>query len=299
MWFARRSVDRLRWEICTQRNDGVCSVELAASSLGFFAQLTYCLNVFRYCERHGAIPDIRLTGLYVDHGRGPNWLDYYFDLVVPMTTEQLARRVTCTSKVGENGPPLGSPMSVDEGAFIVRKYLQPKPHIKKLVDDFWRALHVDRPVLGIHYRGTDKTETPRVSWQHCLTVVENYLSRHSTFAAVFAASDEQRFIDFIRNSLGDVPVYFRDDYFRSMDDRPVHTGIEGGGYEKGEDAVVNALLLAKCSTVIRTSSFLSAWASLFNPNLKVILLNKPYRHTLWYPETGILASPHTEYLPEL
>ena len=39
---------------------------------------------------------------------------------------------------------------------------------------------------------------------------------------------------------------------------------------------MNALLLAKCGVLIRTTSFLSAWASLFNPELKVILLNNSH-----------------------
>lgn len=67
----------------------------------------------------------------------------------------------------------------------------------------------------------------------------------------------------------------------------VPVAIEGGGYEKGEDTFVNALLLSKCSTLIRTTSLLSAWASVFHPDLKVILLNRPYDNRLFYPETVI------------
>ena len=75
--------------------------------------------------------------------------------------------------------------------------------------------------------------------------------------------------------------------------------IGSGGYERGEDALVNALLLAKCATLIRTTSLLSASASLFNPNLKVILLNRGYYNRTWYPETEILERPSTEYCPEI
>ena len=158
---------------------------------------------------------------------------------------------------------------------------------------------VDGPVLGIHYRGTDKTwEAPRVSWQHCLNTVKNYLRSHKNISGIFTASDEQGFIDFINKSVTDIPVYSRDDYYRSTDHRPVHSAINVGGYEKGEDALVNAFMLANCTTLIRTTSFLSAWASIFNPNLKVILLNKPHDRMLWYPENEILGRPDTEYLPE-
>jgi hypothetical protein len=73
---------------------------------------------------------------------------------------------------------------------------------------------------------------------------------------------------------------------------------ESGDYEKGENAMVNALLLSKCETLIRTTSLLSAWASLFNPQLKFILLNKAYDNRTWYPETEIIMQASTEYCPE-
>jgi hypothetical protein len=181
----------------------------------------------------------------------------------------------------------------------LKKYLRPKPHIDKIVDDFWATVDGNGPVLGVHFRGTDKSwEAPRVSWEHCLTVVETYLRRHEAVKAVFAASDEQAFVDFMADSIKDVPVYSRQDHYRSRssDGPPVFLS-DAGGYEKGEDALVNALLLAKCSALIRTTSTLSAWASLFNPDIKVILLNKPYQNNLWYPESEIMKKPDTEYWP--
>ena len=64
---------------------------------------------------------------------------------------------------------------------------------------------------------------------------------------------------------------------------------------KGTKATPSA---SKCTAVIRTTSFLSAWASIFNPDLKVVLLNKPYSNRLWYPEREILRLRDTEYWPE-
>jgi len=293
---------RLWWTMRMRANEGVCSVEIKKCA-GFFGVMYQCLCLFEYCERHRLIPDIRLIGeIYLDSQRGQNWLDYYFDVHKPITPEETARRVRYKEKVfdiHELGLPGVPRISLDDGVRIVRKYLRLKPHIVTIVEDFWRTLSVDGPVLGVHFRGTDKTsEAPRVSWEHCLNILENYLRNHQTTQAVFVASDEQAFIDFVKTSVKNVPVYSHDDHYRSSDGRPVHTEIEGSGYEKGEDALVNALLLSKCSTVIRTSSFLSAWASIFNPDLKVILLNKPYSNRFWYPENEILKRRDTEYLPE-
>jgi hypothetical protein len=130
-------------------------------------------------------------------------------------------------------------------------------------------------------------------------VIQNYLLDHDSIEAIFVASDELEFIRFIQTSIKDLRVYWHDDHYRSLGYSPVPVFLSaGGGYEKGEDALVNALLLANCCTLIRTISTLSAWASVFNPELKVILLNKPYRDNLWYPESQIIIRPDTEYWPE-
>jgi hypothetical protein len=302
-WIARR-VRRMWWGMRMQANGGVCSIEIANVGAGFFAQMTWCLYLLEHCRRHNLIPDIRLTGdSYRDPDRGANWLDYYFDISRAKTSEEIARNTRYTKKALEwedLGQPIGVVMSLEDGAGILRRYLTPKPHIMRIVDDFWQTLNADGPVIGVHFRGTDKSsEASRVTWDYCLKVIRLYLHGNDSVNRVFLASDEQNFIDFIRRSLSEVPVYFRDDHYRSRgsDEPPVFLGA-GGGYEKGEDALVNALLLSKCTTLIRTTSFLSAWASIFNPQLKVILLNKPYEDKLWFPESEIVRSPNTTYLPE-
>ena len=287
-----------------QANEGVCSVEIKNKSVGFFAQLTWCLCILHHCERRGLVPDIRLTGdVYLDPRRGPNWLDYYFDLSTLTIAKGAARRVRYTKKISDFyglGLPVAPAMSINEGARIAREYLRPKPHINMMVDDFWRSLNVDGPVVGVHFRGTDKAlEAPRVSREHCLDVLQRYLRNDNSIKAVFVASDEQELVDFIKKEVTDIPVYSHNDHYRSNDHQPAHMKIgQGNGYEKGEDALVNALLLSKCSTLIRTTSFLSAWASIFNPGLNVILLNTPYPNKFWFPESEIFSRRNTKYWPE-
>jgi hypothetical protein len=299
LWIVGR-VRLLWWTRRMAANDGVCSIEIATDIIGFFAQMAWCIHICQYCEDRGLVPDIRLTGdIYLDRGRGPNWLVHYFDWTSPIAKET-ARRVRYTRKIAhleELGLP-AAPLSLEEGARVLRKYLRPKPHITALVEDFWRSLDVGGEVIGIHFRGTDKSyEAPRVSWQHCLAVLRAQLRHDPALRAVFLASDEQAFIDFMKASVQEVPVYCHADHYRSVDGKPPHFA-SGNGYQKGEDALVNALLLSKCATVIRTTSFLSAWASMFNPNLKVVLLNRPRGNRLWFPESEILKQPDTEYVPE-
>jgi hypothetical protein len=285
-------------------NGGVCSIEIATPDVGFFAQMTWCLCILQYCKLRGLVPDIRLTGkTFVDNTRGSNWLHYYFDPLIPDVSVEIRASVRYTKKIvrwGELGPLRLPNMSVAEGSQILYEYLHLKRHITALVDDVWGNAGFGGPIVGVHYRGTDKSsEAPRVSWEHCLGVLNDHLDKHPEIGGVFAASDEQGFIDFVKKSARGVSVHTNDDHFRSKDQQPIHTSISNiGGYEKGEDALVNALLLSKCTTLIRTTSFLSAWASIFNPAVRVILLNKPYTNSFWYPESEIFRLPDTEYRPE-
>lgn len=285
-------------------NGGVCYTEIASNRHGFFCHMTWCLFILHYCERYGLIPDIRFTGdNYLDRKQGSNWLAHYFELSWLPILEQPSISPRYTAKISrweQIGPPADPVISINEGVRTLNKYLRPKRHINKKVDDFWRTFPSNGPVVGVHFRGTDKlSEAPRVSWQHCLKIINNYLQAHPTTQAVFVASDEQRFCNFIKESVNDVPVYSHDDHYRSSNSRDMfHMTTGEGSYERGKDALVNALLLSRCSTLIRTTSFLSAWASVFNPDLKVILLNKPYDKMLWYPECEVVSKPDTQYLPE-
>ena len=65
--------------------------------------------------------------------------------------------------------------------------------------------------------------------------------------------------------------------FRSRDGRPIDEFNEDGNARKGEDAVLDCLLLSRCRFLVRTESNLSACATYFNPALPERLLNRAYR----------------------
>jgi hypothetical protein len=70
-----------------------------------------------------------------------------------------------------------------------------------------------------------------VSWQHFLKILQNYLCRYDTTKAVFVASDEHAFINFVKESVKDVPVYSHEDNYIGNGDSPIHLTVDrGGGY---------------------------------------------------------------------
>ena len=179
------------------------------------------------------------------------------------------------------------------------KYLPVRPEITEKVESFVAANMAGRNVLGIHFRGTDKTlEAPRVDREVIKQTVRRFLEKNIYIDCLFVASDEASFILYIRDAFPALPVVSHDDMFRSTTTQNFYQQDLGeGNYRKGEEALINCLLLSRCSGLIRTTSFLSAWASIFNPALPIVLLNAPYAKSLWYPEKLLIPRSLAGYGP--
>ena len=120
-----------------------------------------------------------------------------------------------------------------------------------------------------------------------------------------AASDEQPFVDFLRNETGLRVVStdaLRADYstsgvelrsetcgtasehpqdcavYRGLRDVSVHKGMpEASPYQKGLDVVVDVLLLSRCELFFKSRGSVSAFPARLNPELEVVDLVDAYR----------------------
>lgn len=175
---------------------------------------------------------------------------------------------------------------MERGAALREKYLPIRPQITQKVQSFVAANMAGRNVLGVHFRGTDKTiEAPRVDREVVKQTIERFLQNNLDIDCLFVASDEASFIPYIQDAFPALPVVSHDDVYRSTTSQNFYQQDLGeGNYRKGEEALINCLLLSRCHALIRTTSFLSAWASIFNPALPIVLLNAPYAKSLWFPE---------------
>lgn len=282
-----------------RRNGGILSVNIRRKS-GFFAHLSWCAYVMGYCHDRSLIPHVTSENpLYVDPERGPDFLAYFFDNPEQARIDANVVRSVTIAGIGDLGLPTSciAAMTPERASMLFRRYLRVRPEILEEVDRFC-ADHFDGGrVLGVHFRGTDKTrEAPRVSPEECSAAIRRFLEQHPDVARIFVTSDEAWFIPFVQAEFPELAVSFRDDQ-RSDGTRPVHRlEFTGGNYEKGRQALLSCLLLSRCDAVIRTASTLSAWASVFNPRLPVIMLNRPHPHTLWFPDrclvqTATMAGP--------
>jgi len=284
---------------------GCLAVEVDAR-IGFFAQMTWCLMILAHCEQQGLRPYLKLsTHLYADY-LGENWLERFFDnLQLAETDRQLIANgvipVCHISELEQLGlsPRYEAQMDIPSAHYLFSRYFRVNSAIQNYVDAYVQEYFAGRRVLGVHYRGTDKiNEATPVSWDYCAETIANYLAANPETEMLFVASDEDEFVAHMKQQFNSITVISHEDRHRSRDGRAVHVRpFEGSNHTKGWEALVNCLLLARCHALIRTSSFLSAWASIFNPNLPVTMLDRPYHDKLWFPDREVAKKSCNEYLP--
>jgi len=150
------------------------------------------------------------------------------------------------------------------------------------VETFCSAHHFDNTTLGVHYRGTDKSaEAPSVSYENMEQYIRHYVTDNPAAGTVFVATDDANFLQFIQQSSVADLVVSRDDSFRATDNVAIHFSGHDR-YALNRDAIVNCLLLSRCHALLKTASILSGWSVLFNPDIRVMMLNKPFDN--YFPE---------------
>ena len=262
-------------------------VEFVNQYIGMFAQLNFCLYMARYVESSGQCLKITLSSEnYIDPDHGPNWFDYFF---FHKNSESGRRKPL---KIWDNSqlPLTWSGLGLKDANRIFFSQFGVRSEILQAVDDFVQKNGVGKHTIGVHYRGTDKSiEAAPVEIAVALDKVRSAVSSGGDWRNIFVASDVAAFVAAAQIHFSDLQVAYLDDSVRSNGNDPVHLGAARvGNHAMGRDALLNALVLSRCGSLIRTTSLLSAWASIFNPSLPVFLLNEPYSEKLWFPEVAIL-----------
>jgi hypothetical protein len=252
---------------------------------GMFSLLRMILALlYLYDEERiaGVKIDFTTKGIYYDPSYGPNWWEYYFEPVDVRRKDREYRVIKAHSwaylcRVGEYK------LSRQRASELLQKYFILKPHIQEKLETFQRERFGDAFVIGVHYRGTDKyLEAPRVSYEiirkEIDRIVENIFNCE---VKIFVATDEQAFLDYIKEQFPN--VIFRENVVRSTTGCPIHFR-QSENFKKGEDALLDCLLLSKCQVLVRNASNLSLFASFFNPQMRLINLNCKYKDMRKHPD---------------
>jgi len=219
---------------------------------------------------------------YYSPGLSPiGWWDHYFETSIYNPTYNTRHTSLQLPAIRKNGRFIHLGINLERSlAHELTLQLNPKPEVKKEIENFARDHFENRQVIGVHYRGTDKVEglnkeSARVPYEAVITALSQ-LDSHIYF---FVATDEQAFLNALEIAFKGRVIH-RNQY-RSTNGVPLHqidpdTG--NTGYSRGLDAFIDASLLARTNALIRTDSNLSLVSGFFNPQISMINLNDIINH---------------------
>ena len=233
---------------------------------------------------------------YHDPAHGANWWESYFEPLSRVRASQLASpnaralpsqhmwmlhtvepESVYTYPYGKYSNLRGAPYdnstiawydcNRQRAAGVLSRWVRVLPHVEALVDAFWSRVPAG-PVLGLHVRGTDKQASiggdivPPATY---LPHIERYLGQHPA-ASIFLASDSPGFVAELRQRYGE--RLFVREVLRSQQNSFLDA-TQTDNYRKGEDVLLDALLLARCSFLIKSSSAVAEFAIYFSyPRLR-------------------------------
>jgi hypothetical protein len=246
---------------------------------GLFSVFNTVLGALDYYDR-GLISGLRIDfgdhGWYFDSVRGSNWWNYYFEpIILGKNSDNVPEKLFPTYQKISFAYESQFEMPRERAYELIQKYIHVLPHITQHIDIFWAQHLAGSFVIGVHYRGTDKLEADPVSYDTIVEHIRAIMADHPDESIkIFVATDDACFATFIREQFPQLLIMR--DALRSDDTRGVHMRTDLDPYKKGEDVVIDCLLLSRCSVLIKMASNVSDCSLQFNPNIPVIRLNKSY-----------------------
>jgi hypothetical protein len=298
----------------------VLVIRMNHCNAGFFAQVQFALNQLRYAEAHGMVPVIEYgadsvdgPNAFFDEAEGPNVWEYYFEpidgrppaevrdeairagrRVLTLTYWELWRvhwhepRSVFTYPYGYFRRAVDKTASFDrewwedqrsKGRRLVRRYVRVRPEIIDKVDAF-AAAHFHGEVIGVHARGTDKSDTgtgPGLARIVPPSEYFPYIDQHLVAdpdARIFVATDQRQFVDEFRARYPDrVLTYEAARSETTVNVFQMQERAGRGNRAKGEEVLIDALLLSRCTTLLKCTSAVGEFAQYFAQDLPARDLN--------------------------
>lgn len=256
---------------------------------GFFAAFLSTLNNARWCVKKNIIPVMawgRNSMFYQEGGYNGStepW-EYYFEPISEIAVTDAQNIPGVRRWGGYNNPDNEGPGSTwchssdywihldqshrREFKSFITNYVRIKECILVKVENFYKKYMQNKNIIGIHLRGTDKKiEAIPVSIESICQAANDFASKLPN-CQFFIATDEQSLLDKATELLNG-PVISYDSY-RSINGSPVHFS-SGENYSKGkigEECLIEAILLSRCSKFVHTRSNMSSAVLILNPELE-------------------------------
>lgn len=247
---------------------------------GFGAEFSAVLGALDFYEK-GNYAGLRVeysSGCYLDpYPSEPNWWNYYFE-PINLGNENHSDQHHFSLQETITLSQTSFHLPRERNAELIQRYVHVRPEIQFQVESYFNKEFAGHYVIGVHHRGTDKALevaviAPFYAENAVNNIIKNLKKSERKKVKIYVATDDQHFLDFMIKKFGKKIIY--NNFVRSTDDRPLHYGptIYSTNYERGRDAIVDALLLSKTHILVRPAPSAFSWMSIvFNPHLPVIFL---------------------------
>lgn len=167
---------------------------------------------------------------------------------------------------------------------IIHSFVRPRAYLRHKANAFFAEHIGGQEVIGVHVRGTDAvSKHERRDYRQGSLDLQRFaraiadLLREQPHARVLVATDAEASLTFLRDVFGDSVVAY--DAVRHGEGEPAGQGPTGcimpayvaadrdRAAQNGEDAVVEYLLLSRCSHLVHNGASLAVTALLGNPAL--------------------------------
>lgn len=250
-------------------------VNLPCNTCGMFSVFHYLLGVTRKFDEgnySGIEVNFGQSGAYFDSNQGDNWLNYYFEPIhLGVRNKNVATFNMDEYALFAFYAEGKYTHSRKEANAQFQKYFKLKKPIQETIDRFAEEHFKGKPVIAVHYRGTDKgSEAAILNYETMISEVrkgiidanlENYI--------IFLATDEAAFVERMEQEFQGQVV--TTNAKRSTDGRALHAN-DPAPYERGLEALTDSMLLGHKNVrkLIRTSSNLSLFSTYINPEMDVV-----------------------------
>ncbi len=260
---------------------------------GIGAKLIWCLEVILYCQKKNLKPVFKFS--FTDSAPSDDFFSAYFQ------TDQQEKKIEFieVANIGEAGldKNYNKELTLELASELINKYIRPVSEINLETEAFCKQHLGNKKTLGVHFRSTDKiSEAPAVSKETVLKNIEYCLTIYPNLEKIFITTDDKNFLKFMLASHLSNRIVFRDDSFRAIDHIGIHNRADLNKYDVNKDAIMNILILTKCDFILKSASFMSSIALLYNPAIPFAMLNKPIENKLWFPESELIKKTAFEPL---
>jgi hypothetical protein len=245
---------------------------------GFFSAFLGVLNHLYWCEKTGNTPAIYWgkESLYWQEGSyngTMNAWEYYFEPVSSLPiTENEPRDMRYS--VNNDNTFMGFMINPEKRFLahsLIQKYIRVKSTINHKIESFYTDSMKNIKTIGIHLRGTDKSNWIKAVNPLILLERANVEANLLGECQFLVTTDEYELLELATRVLKRPVIYYPCE--RSKNHIPLHIPSCSPVKNRallGEDMLIEALLLARCDLFLHTDSNVSAAVLYFNPFLKNI-----------------------------